>query len=238
MTQLQRLVIALEQLSGEEIRLTADQYRYLHRVLRLQTGDRFFAIIAGQWWLSELDGGQRAIRLEQIPIQTELPVSVTLIAALPKHGFDEVVRCCTELGVMKIVPVMSDRTLLKPSAQKVQRWRRIATEAAEQSERQTVPSIDEPLSFTQILHSEDYSSSSAYLCVARGQLPHLLAYELPPAGASMFVATGPEGGWTEKEIAGAIQVGFQPVSLGQRILRAVTAPIVVLSLIGGDCDRR
>ena len=238
MTQLQRLVIGSEQLSGETIKLTTEQCHYLYRVLRLQIGDRFVAIIDGQWWLSELGDRDRAMRLELIPVQTELPIAITLIAALLKTGFEETIRCCTELGVMSIVPVTSDRTVLKPSAQKVQRWRRIATEAAEQSERQTIPTICDPIPFTEIITSDNYSSSSAYICVARGEFPHLLDCELPPEGASMFVATGPEGGWTEREIAGAIEAGFQPVSLGQRILRAVTAPIVALSLIGGYCDRQ
>ena len=109
---------------------------------------------------------------EEIAVNRELPAAVTLIAALPKgNAFDEVVRQAAELGVATIVPVTSDRTLLKPSAQKVDRWRRIAAEAAEQSERQIVPTVVEPVSFDWAV--KDCCQKHRFICVARGQNRHL-----------------------------------------------------------------
>ncbi|BAY42879.1 hypothetical protein SAMD00079811_04570 [Scytonema sp. HK-05] len=76
----------------------------------------------GKWWLAQLQG-ETAQVLEPLTVETELAVSITLMVALPKgNGFDDIVRCCTELGVTVIAPVVSDRTLLNPSPQKLERW--------------------------------------------------------------------------------------------------------------------
>lgn len=233
LSQLQRLVIAPSQLQQQEISLTPQQQHYLSRVLRLQTGDRFIAMNGqGQWWLAKLEGAQAQI-LEPITVQSELPVLVTLIVALPKNGFDEVVRQTTELGVASLIPVISDRTLLHPSPQKLERWRRIAQEAAEQSERLIVPEILDPVPLATGL---SLAKDQRYICVARGDSPHLLDCLLPTHHSPITIATGPEGGWTPAEVEAAIATGFQPVSLGRRILRAVTAPIVTLSLIAATFE--
>jgi 16S rRNA (uracil1498-N3)-methyltransferase len=241
MAQFQRIAIAPSQFQQGQILLTKEQQHYLGRVLRLREGDRFIAMDGiGKWWLAQLEG-ERAQVLEPLTVETELPVSITLVVALPKgNGFDEVVRCCTELGVACIAPVLSDRTLLHPSPQKLERWRRIATEAAEQSERSFVPTILEAVAFNTCLSSinSDLSltNSQKYICVARGDSPHLKDCLQHKEKGPIIVATGPEGGWTAKEIESAIASVFQPVSLGRRILRAVTAPVVALSLITAACE--
>lgn len=265
MPQLQRLAVTAAQICDRHIDLTPEQQHYLHRVLRLNKGDRFIAIDGcGHWWSAVLEAqetGLFALITEEISVSGELPVKVILMAALPKgNGFDEVVRQAVELGVASIVPVTSDRTLLKPSSQKVDRWRRIAAEAAEQSERQFVPTVLEPVSFD--LAVKDCVCNYRFICVARGENRHLsdclagldppqpplqrgeqevsLSPPQPPevrgeqewGELSIAIAVGPEGGWTEAEVKRAIEFGFEPVSLGRRILRAVTAPMVALSLVG------
>jgi len=283
MAQLQRLAINAAQMCDRTINLTPEQQHYIHRVLRLNQGDRFIAMDGrGHWWLAVLEAqetGLIASITEEIAVNRELGVEVTLMAALPKgNGFDEVVRQATELGVASIVPVTSDRTLLKPSAQKVDRWRRIAAEAAEQSERQFVPTILEPVSFD--LAVKDCGQKYRFICEARGDNRHLwdclISLEppqpplvrgeeeleppqpplvrgeeelepafvgavppCPPPGGelSIVIAIGPEGGWTDAEVKRAIEFGFEPVSLGSRILRAVTAPIVALSLVGAAFEK-
>ncbi|MCC5644265.1 16S rRNA (uracil(1498)-N(3))-methyltransferase [Nostoc sp. CHAB 5824] len=234
MSQLQRIAIASSQLQQGQILLTKEQQHYLGRVLRLRESDRFIAMDGqGKWWLSQLAGEQARV-LEALLVETELPISITLMVALPKgNGFDEVVRCCTELGVTCIAPVLSDRTLLHPSPQKLERWRRIAAEAAEQSERSFVPTILEPVTFNTAVSVNQ--TIHRYICEARGEYPHLNKV-LSGISDEIIIATGPEGGWTTEEIENAIAFGFQPVSLGRRILRAVTAPVVALSLITAACE--
>ena len=257
MPQLQRLAINVTQICDRTIYLTPEQQHYLHRVLRLNQGDRFIAMDGrGHWWLAILEAqetGLFASITEEIAVNRELAVKVTLMAALPKgNGFDEVVRQATELGAATIAPVTSDRTLLKPSGQKVDRWKRIAAEAAEQSERQFVPEIYEPISFDLAL--KDCGQKHRYICVARGDNRHLwdcligiepshdenltVNCQLSTVNClTIVIAVGPEGGWTDGEVKRAIEFGFEPVSLGSRILRAVTAPIVALSLIGAAFEK-
>ncbi len=242
LAQLQRLVIDPTQIAALQIGLTAEQQHYLGRVLRLRSGDRFIAMNGqGQSWLAELTA-TGATLLETIHVTAELPVAVTLALALPKgNGFDDVVRQVTELGVDRIVPLISDRTLMNPSLQKLDRWRRIAQEAAEQSERQIVPTILDSIAFSDYLainrdidNAINKATTLRLICVARNNPPHLLERLADPlALTQMTLAIGPEGGWTDGEIERAIAAGYQPVSLGQRILRAVTAPLAALAMIAG-----
>lgn len=250
LAQLQRLAIAPGQIHNGEILLDREQQHYLSRVLRLRSPDRFIAMDGkGQWWLTQLsENPESATILEAIAVTKELPISVTLIVGLPKTGFDDLVRQLVEVGVTTIIPAISDRTLLKPSPQKCDRWRRIAIEAAEQSERQIVPAILDPIPFTDYFATErssDISNSCRYICVARGEAPHLNEClqdrdltGVEQAEGNIAIATGPEGGWTPQEIDRAIAAGFQSVSLGRRILRAVTAPIVALSLVAAAVESR
>jgi 16S rRNA (uracil1498-N3)-methyltransferase len=230
-----RLVIKSTQIQREQIDLDAQQLHYLLRVLRLGNGDRFLALDGvGNAWLAEITESSARI-IQSLEIKTELPIPLSLITALPKgSGYEQVIRCCTELGVSNFIPVMSDRTLLKPNLNKVQRWRKIVTEAAEQSERQIVPQILEPVTYISAIEQVQ-STQNKYICVARGDLPtlwhslHLQQLQQNPS--AIIIATGCEGGWTDAEVAQAIARGFQPVSLGKRILRAITAPIVASSIV-------
>ena len=112
--------------------------------------------------------------------------------------------------------------LLDPSPQKLERWRRIAAEAAEQSERSFVPTILEPVAFNTglslVIGHLSFVNSQQYICEARGEFPHL-KHCLQHKGQmtsdkgqeTIVIATGPEGGWTTQEIENAIASGFQPV---------------------------
>ncbi|BAZ46367.1 hypothetical protein NIES4102_33980 [Chondrocystis sp. NIES-4102] len=226
-----RLVINPKQIQNQQITLDAQQQHYLLRVLRLTNGDRFIALNGiGNAWLAEIQSPSAQI-IEPIEMATELAVSLTLITALPKgNGYEQIVRCCTELGVSNFVPVISDRTIINPSSNKLDRWRKIAIEAAEQSERQIVPTIFDPVKFPTAIKNST-PTQDKYICVARGNLPSLWNCLSSCNCEEITIATGCEGGWTTTEIDSAIAYGYKPVSLGVRILRAVTAPIAVSSLV-------
>lgn len=244
MRDLQRLAIAPHQRQGTTLTLTPEQSHYLSRVLRLTAGDRFIAMDGqGHWWLTQLSSHpDQAICLEELRQQTELPIPVVALVALPKgSGMDDVVRQLTEIGVSTLVPLLSDRTLLNPSPHKVERWRRIAKESAEQAERQVIPAILEPVAWRKSLAHWNRSVGHCYLCEGRGQYPHLWQClqnqrATTPPPASILVATGPEGGWTADEMSAGVAAGFQPVSLGLRILKATTAPLVAATLIAASQD--
>ncbi|AFZ34089.1 Ribosomal RNA small subunit methyltransferase E [Stanieria cyanosphaera PCC 7437] len=227
-----RIVITPEQKQDDRVVLNPSQQHYLQRVLRMNNGDLIIVMNGrGLSWLAQLEGNLAHI-LEPITTSTELPLPITLITALPKgSGYEDIVRCCTELGVNTFIPVISDRTILKPSPNKVERWRKIATEAAEQSERQVVPQITNPIKFTQAIKQTINQESDRYICVARGDLPTLWSCLTQVPEREIILATGCEGGWSPQEIEKAIQQGFQPVSLGNRILRAITAPMVAVTIV-------
>ncbi|MBD2579914.1 16S rRNA (uracil(1498)-N(3))-methyltransferase [Oscillatoria sp. FACHB-1406] len=238
---MQRVAIAPQQRQEDAIFLTPEQQHYLYRVLRLAAGDRFLAMDGcGKTWIAQLEDTTAKI-IDRLEVKTELPVAVTLGIALPKgNAFDDLVRCCTELGAAAIVPLLSDRVLLNPSPQKLERWRRIIREAGEQSERQILPTLSAPVRFNPDWLQSCAPVAGRYLCVARGEFPHLLTCLQSSLRLGeveeIAIATGPEGGWTVAEVESAIAAGFQPVSLGKRILRAATAPIVALSILAAAIE--
>lgn len=230
---LYRIVINSQQKQDNLIHLQSDQEHYLRRVVRLNNEDIFIALDGkGNGWQVKLtaDGGEIVDSLQD---DRELCCDVNLIIALPKgNGFEDIIRCVTELGVNSLQPVISDRTIVKPKENKLERWRKIAIEASEQSERLIVPYIAPPIPVKQAFSSVSTLNIPKYIAVARSNTPHLLHFlpqdSLPP---KMIIATGCEGGWTPDEVQSSIAQGFQEISLGKRILRAVTAPIMVMSLV-------
>jgi 16S rRNA (uracil1498-N3)-methyltransferase len=238
---LQRLVIPPEQFEASHIQLTAAQQHYLCRVLRLSAQQQFIALDGqgGQWIVALTENLRRAALVKQISPSgggADLP-TITLAIAIPKGtGFDDLVRQTTELGVTALQPLITDRTLHRPSVKKLERWRRIATEATEQAERLRLPTIGEPLPWDRFMAQAAVAPTNQerrFLCVARPSAPPLLTclqQLAQPRETAITIATGPEGGWTPAEIAQARGAGFCPVSLGATILRAVTAPLAALAV--------
>lgn len=250
MSALQRIAISTQQRQGDALTLTMEQRHYLRKVLRLRTGDRFIALDETDysWVMALTEGGAAVIAPHCSPDQatTELTCRVTLQVAMPKTGMEDIIRQTTELGVYRLQPVISDRVILKPGASKQQRWQRVAQEAAEQCERQHWPRLGKACPLSAVFAAPPDPSAAVspervpprrYICAARRDAPSLLGALNPSAKTDIWVATGPEGGWTDKEITAAIAAGYQPVRLGNRILRAVTAPVMVMALLAATYDQ-
>ena len=232
---MQRITISPGQRIANTLQLTDEQVHYLRRVLRLKPGALFIVQDGqGQRWQSQLTETPGQARILSVLVPSVRPVPLELAAALPKTGFDDVVRQATELGVTHVQPLLSERTILKPSSQKLIRWQRIAQEASEQCERGHVPGIAAPIPFMDWIMGEPAQAGN-YLCVARGNAPGLLTNvqtllsDSPQQ--SIRVVIGPEGGWTPGEISVAIAHGYQETSLGSGILRATTASLTALAVI-------
>jgi 16S rRNA (uracil1498-N3)-methyltransferase len=249
MPRWQRLVLSPQQvcqgLEVGKVSLTPEQRHYLAHVLRLTGGDSFLAIAQQeqQWWQMCLSADlQWGMISGTVPNLRELTVDVQLAIALPKGAvMDQIIPAVSQLGVSRVIPIYSDRTILQPkhplSSHKLQRWQRLAEEASELSLRSVVPQICPPVPFAQLI--TQCTSSHRYIAVTQ-PAQHLLtlwhkqfATALPAAIDQVTIATGCEGGWTEQEMALAQQNGFVAVSLGDRILSASTAPVVALALING-----
>ena len=256
--RLQRVTLQAHQVTpalqiNSAIALTAEQRNYLHNVLRLNVGAEFIALDGrGIWWLAKLGkDADTAEIIAKIENDTELSVKVILGIAMPKgNNIESVIRQTTELGIRQIVPLYSDRTIIKSGTelgnQKRDRWQRIAEEAAELSMRNYIPEVNAPQNLATWLTELSTSPILKYICVTTPDAPHLLTSlqntnsqnadlqntdNLPIA-----IATGCEGGWTVREEEIAIAAGFMPVSLGDRVLSAVTAPVVALAVVGAFLD--
>ena len=236
---MQRLIIQPDQIQGSHLSLATDQQHYLYRVLRLVAGDRFMVLDGqGQQWVATLEERLGLAHLEPSDaVPTGLP-KVTLAIALPKgSGFDDVVRQTTEIGVSGLQPLITQRTLHQPKDKKLERWQRIAAEATEQCERPQLPLLAQPMTWADYLRQD--LPPQRWICLARGDSPSLLsvAQSADPQQHTVIV-TGPEGGWAKAEIESALAANFQPVSLGPTVLRAVTAPLVALTLALAGLSRQ
>ena len=237
---MQRIIVQPDQIQGTHLTLSADQQHYLYRVLRLAAGDSIVVLDGqGQQWIARLEDVPGRAHLTPLETTATLLPAVTLAIALPKgSGFDDVVRQTTELGVATLQPLITQRTLHQPNPKKLERWQRIAAEATEQCERPHLPILCPPMAWADYLRQD--LPPQRWIGLARGDSPTLItvAQAADPQRGSV-IATGPEGGWTEAEIAAALTAGFQPVSLGPTILRAVTAPLVglTLALAGLSCQK-
>lgn len=258
--RLQRVTLQAHQVEQaleikQAIALTSEQRHYLCNVLRLEIGAEFIALDRqGGWWLAQLaSDADNAQIIDKLENNSELATQINLGVAMPKgSNIESVIRQTTELGVRQIVPLFSDRTIIKSGTeignQKRDRWQRIAEEAAELSLRTYVPEINMPQSFKAWLGDCPQASAQVlkYICVTHPDALHLLTslqstyYALPAAEhlAQIMIATGCEGGWTAREEEMAIASGFIPVSLGDRVLSAVTAPVVALSIVSAFLDTK
>lgn len=224
--------------------LAGDEARHLRDVLRLTRGDEVFVFDGqGKEYRCVVDEFERdSSRLRVIeevePAALESSLELTLAVALLKgEKFDLVVQKTTELGVTRIVPVQTTRAdvRLRDSAdaqKRVIRWQRIALEAAKQSGRAFVPHVAAPTDFLSLLQREEINSEQRIMFSESGGAPlpeTIERWQKKPKTIAALV--GSEGGWADKELEQAREVGWQIVTLGGRTLRAETAAIVITTLL-------
>jgi 16S rRNA (uracil1498-N3)-methyltransferase len=191
--------------------------------------------------------------IEQLTDEVESPLNLTLAQALAKgEKFDFIVQKATELGVRRIVPVITENSDVRIADEKVDRrlirWRRVALEALKQCGRRRLVQIEPPLSFTEFLHCENPQSAAG----TGEESPLVLAFTekdgMPidhpltnrTTDAQVTAVIGPEGGWSATEIRAMGEFGCHAVTLGRRILRTETAAITAIALIQhalGDLSR-
>ncbi len=222
---------------GDRVGFAADDARKLTAVLRKRTGDRVQVVDSGGVaYAATLDVTGREVgatldaRIERGPAESAL--RVTVAQAVPKgQKMDFVVEKATELGAFAIVPVRSARVIgHDTSPAKLERWRRIAKAAAQQSGRTAVPEVTDVADWDALLPTfERYD---------RVYVPWELAEPRPlrdvfeavlSASSSVLIVIGPEGGFASDEVERAQAAGARTISLGRRILRTETAALVVLA---------
>ncbi len=162
----------------------------------------------------------------------EMTCQITLcLGLIKKEKWDVVLQKCTELGVSRIIPFESSRTIVKAkedkSTKKLERWNKIMLEAAEQSKRNRVPIIYEPVQFKELGKYLSDCNCVAYedAKITGEKLRNLIDKR------SMTIVIGPEGGLSSDEVDSLMNQGFHCISLGKRTLRAETAAMYVCSAI-------
>lgn len=228
---------------GNTVEVTGGDARHLFKVLRLRAGD---AVTAFDGKGSEWDATIAAIGPTRASLTlgtkrtrvTESPCRIVLGQGIGKgEKLDFVVRAATELGVVDIVPVVTDRAVATADGrEKVDRWRRIAEEACKQCGRSVVPTVHAPLDLPAFLAFAKDSTVKVVPWEGGGKsLSSVVADHGRATSAAALV--GPEGGLASTEVSAAENAGFTAVTLGPRILRTETAGIVVvaaLQLLAGD----
>ena len=215
--------------------LAGESAQHLTRVLRVEKGQTFEITDNSRVWLATVESARRD--LVRFEVMEELPAgppvqAVTLYLALIKFDrFEWAVEKATELGATRIVPVAatrSERGLFEGGQKRVERWRRIAHEASEQSRRLQIPEVDAPVKMSVALSD---NSAHRFWCDERPGAPALVQAFEPVAGDSTALLIGPEGGWNDSEREQFTAAGWRGVSLGPLVLRAETAVCSALAVI-------
>ncbi len=231
--------VASEAIVPPTVRITGPLLQHLRASLRLQPGELLTVTDErGRRYRAEIAEVSIGTLIGRILDTTSAPPktspSIVLAQSLLKgEKMDWVIQKATELGVARIAPVLASHSVVRPRADRIEhqlaRWQRIALEAAQQSERWSVPVIDEPATVPHLL-STSKTAALKILLAERSNGASLSNLPLHNDG-DVWLLIGPEGGWEEAEFRHMREQGFVGVTLGPRILRAETAAIAALTIL-------
>lgn len=220
--------------------ITGADYNHIKNVLRMNIGDSFLVSCGDSSDLCEIENIENetitAKIIEENYQNTNLPIKIYLFQGLPKADKMElIIQKAVELGVEEIIPTEMEHCVVKleekKKAAKVNRWQAIAESAAKQSKRNSIPVISDVLSYKEALKKAE---SLDVLLVPyeneRGMLATKEALAKIQKGMTVGIIIGPEGGFSDKEIALAKEQNGEIISLGKRILRTETAAITALGM--------
>ncbi len=229
-----------ESIREGKVAFTAEESRHMTRVLRLGRGDRVLVFDGrGREYLCRISSAGPLVEAEiigELQAAVESRAQIELAQALIKgEKFDLVVQKATEAS---IAPIITDRADVKLPPERanarLERWRRIAREAAKQCRRASVPEVKPVATLQRLLENVEKPDLRLLFSEHGGEsLRSLLAGR--PARIGLLV--GPEGGWSEREIRLAMAHGCRPATLGPRLLRAETAGIVAVALVNYELEQ-
>jgi 16S rRNA (uracil1498-N3)-methyltransferase len=245
---MRRFAIAPERIVDGRVTFDAPESRHLSRALRLRPGDTVVA--------SDGEGHDYMVRLDTVGARatgtvvgmaargTESPLAVTLLQGIAKGDkMEAIVRAATELGVTRVQPVVTARTVVRlaagDAAGRVQRWQRVAREAAKQCGRAVGPEVATPAPLAACLDAA--RDTELAVCLWEGEAaPLAIALDAAVAPRRAAILIGPEGGLETAEVEAARRAGWRVASLGARILRTETVAPAILAVLQarfGDLGR-
>ncbi len=219
-----------------------EDVKHIGRVLRLKEEDEVEvcdkANVEYICKIASMEKNQVEVKiLEKRCSASEPPIDVVLFQGIPKSSKMElIIQKCTEIGINKIVPIITDRTIVqlkdkKSEDKKLDRWQKIADEAAKQCRRGIIPKILKPMTYDEMINKvEDYDVVIIpYEEEKNNGIKSVL--KTVENAKSVAIVIGPEGGFEKDEIQKAIESKITPVSLGPRILRTETAGFTALTIV-------
>ncbi len=232
-----RFFIPKEWVENDKVTISGETARQISRVLRLKPADHIIALDKTGWEyeleIEQINSQVQGKIVDRRRGQGEPQTNITLYQALLKADKMEfVLQKCVEMGVSDFVPFLSERCVVKkPSEIKIERWQNIIREAAEQARRSLIPALHPAISLQQACATANQPSILFWEGEqSTGLSPTLRSPPFKNAKAISFFI-GPEGGFSESEVACAIEHDIVPVSMGRRILRGETAGLVAVSAI-------
>jgi len=247
---LQRYFVAPEQIAGRTVTLTGDDARHLRVVLRARIGDAFIACDGrGRDVLAKIaamdQGSVTGEIVEELAPAAEMAWRVTVAQSLPKGDkFETVIQKGTEAGARTFQPFVSQRTVVqydeRKEARRLERWRKIAKEAAEQSQRSIVPEVRPVCDWDSLMRQIPAYDLALFCYEEEGRGGKGLREVLEDFRAraafgtnepNILLIVGPEGGFAPDERDEAAAAGAVPAGLGKRILRAETAALYALACL-------
>ncbi|HXY95661.1 MAG TPA: 16S rRNA (uracil(1498)-N(3))-methyltransferase [Steroidobacteraceae bacterium] len=237
--RLTRVYVEGPLLSGKRVKLEGSAASHITRVLRLRVGAALILFDgAGGEYQASIDkahGGEVIVAVgAREAIERESPLALTLAQGVSRgERMDLVVQKATELGVARLVPVLTERSVVRLTAQqsdrKVNHWRAIAIAACEQCGRNRLPTVAAPLALKDFLKAAAGTPSETRLLLSPVGTAALNDVARPDGGITVLI--GPEGGLTDEEEHAAVTAGFTALRLGPRVLRTETAAIAALALL-------
>ncbi|MBQ8298892.1 MAG: 16S rRNA (uracil(1498)-N(3))-methyltransferase [Clostridia bacterium] len=243
MIKISTFYIKNEQINNENISIVGNDVKHIKNVLRYKVDDELEVCDenAVRYKTKIIKFLEEEIMLEILEISqkdTEMSIAVDLYQGLPKSDkMDMIVQKNTELGINKIVPVLTERVIVKiensNEKKKIERWNKIAAEAAKQSGRQRVPHVENVVNLENIVENlSKYDIVIVPFECEKDKSLKMALKNIENKHQSIAIVIGPEGGFSDKDIAVLEKLSnVVKVSLGERILRTETAGIATLAMI-------
>lgn len=227
-----------EEINSKKFNISGETARHISKSLRMKRGEELTLVspegVQHDCKICETSGEFVSVDIiDSYPCINEPDTKATLYQALPKGDKMElIIQKCVELGITKIVPVITARCISRPDEKslkkKLVRWNKIAKEAAGQSRRGIIPEVCGVLSFNQAVEDSKKNDINIIFYELGGESIKTILKDKPKT-VGYFI--GSEGGFEKNEVEKALENGIQTATLGKRILRAETAPIAALSII-------
>ena len=233
-----RILLPCEIDGTSPVVLDDEELHYLSRVRRHRPGDTVeLCAPGGRCFLAkviEISAERAVLEVKEESTPSSMILPIRLLVAIPKRQLlEDVVRMAGELGVERICPIIAERTVVQPKGEKIERWRRIAEESIRQSGRSVPIEVEEIRPLPEVL--EQFADGTRLFLHPSPDNPRLAnAFPLTPPVTAVI---GPEGGFTDREVALARSLSYRPVRLDTPILRIETAAVAAAAICGAGLQR-